>query len=61
MTQPWPHFYRGWHIEEFRQPDGYFYAFAPDYDGAIPWHTTCGKTLEAVKAEIDCTIEEYGE
>lgn len=50
--------YRGWTIENLGHRRGWW-GYAPDYDGADPKQTQSGSTRDELRAQIDCTIEEY--
>lgn len=53
--------YRGWAIDPYRQPDGCFYAYAPNYDGLRESDTQSDPTLEGLRAIIDEMIAERWE
>ena len=58
-TQPHEITYRGWTIDRWIQPDGCFYGYAPDYDGARSDHTKLGRSLVSLCDEIDEQMEEW--
>jgi hypothetical protein len=51
--------YRGWTINRWIQPDGCYYGYAPDYDGADPNQTKLGRSLLMLCDEIDEQIAEW--